>query len=97
MVEFEIKDGIAIIPEGTTVIAERAFEGRADLTGIRLPSSLRTIQPFAFRDCTGLTSIDFPLNLKEIGKYAFAGCCSYAVVKSTLQFVVDSVNAYMTV
>ena len=84
MVEFEIKDGVAIIPEGTTVIAERAFEGRADLTGIRLPSSLRTIQSFAFRDCTGLTSIDFPLNLKEIGKYAFAGCCSYAVVKSTL-------------
>ena len=31
MVEFEIKDGIAIIPEGTTVIAESAFEGRSKI------------------------------------------------------------------
>jgi hypothetical protein len=36
MVEFEIKDGIAIIPEGTTVVPKLAFANQAELREITI-------------------------------------------------------------
>ena len=44
------------------------------LTGITLPSSLKTIDSEAFRGCSGLTSITIPEGVEEIYSQAFRGC-----------------------
>jgi hypothetical protein len=38
MAKYEIKDGIGIIPEGTTVIEVNAFKGAKELTSIVIPN-----------------------------------------------------------
>lgn len=43
MVEFEIKDGVAIIPEGTTVVPKLAFANQAELKEITIPEGVTTI------------------------------------------------------
>ena len=40
MAKYEIKDGVGIIPEGTTVIEKYAFEKCAELTSIVIPDSV---------------------------------------------------------
>ena len=61
MAEFEIKDGVAIIPEGTTEIGWSAFDGCTGLTSIVIPESVTEIDGRAFWGCTGLTRIVMPL------------------------------------
>ena len=55
-------------------IAESAFESRADLTEITIPSSVTSIGDFAFSGCTGLASITIPDSVTHIGNGAFYGC-----------------------
>ena len=43
MADFEIKDGVAIIPEGTTEIGEWAFYDCVELTSIVIPDSVTSI------------------------------------------------------
>lgn len=43
MAQFEIKDGIAIIPEGTKTIPNEAFRGCASLTNVVIPNSVTVI------------------------------------------------------
>ena len=57
-----------------TEIGENAFNRRADLTSINIPSSVTTIGDYAFSGCTGLTSITIPEGVTPIGKFAFSGC-----------------------
>ena len=45
------------IPEGVTEIAANAFDARAEIIGVELPATLRTIGENAFRNCTGLVEI----------------------------------------
>ena len=40
MAKYEIKDGVGIIPEGTTCIVDKAFEGRKNLRSIVIPDSV---------------------------------------------------------
>ena len=40
MAQFEIKDGVAIIPEGTTEIEVRAFEN-SDVRRVVIPDSVK--------------------------------------------------------
>ena len=39
MAEYEIKDGVGIIPEGTTKISFGAFEGCSELRSVVIPDS----------------------------------------------------------
>jgi len=73
MAKYEIKDGVGIIPEGTTVIEEFAFEKCAELTSVTIPDTVTEIGEGAFMECTGLTSIVFPKSVKTIGRRAFDG------------------------
>ena len=60
MAKYEVKDGVGIIPEGTTVIEQDAFKDCTSLTSIVIPDSVTFIFSgfdSAFAGCTGLTSI----------------------------------------
>ena len=69
MAKFKIKDGVAIIPEGTTEIEDNAFEDCSSLTSVTIPNSVTKIGEEAFNDCSSLTSVTIPnsviLRLKE--------------------------------
>ena len=74
MAEFEVKDGVGIIPEGTTKIESNLFEKKDKLTSVTIPDSVTEIGERAFAGCTGLTSITIPDSVTEIGVDSFAGC-----------------------
>lgn len=76
MAEFEIKDGVALIPEGTTMIEEGAFSECTSLVDITIPESVTEIGRCAFFCCTSLKSITIPKSVTEIGEAAFVGCSS---------------------
>ena len=76
MVNFEIKDGVAIIPAGTREIPDRVFYDCSSLTSVVIPKSVKEIGSFAFEACSSLASITIPSSVTSIGKYAFAGCSS---------------------
>lgn len=73
---YEVKDGIGIIPDGTTAIKSEAFKGREDLTSINIPKGVTRIGESAFEDCINLTSITIPDSVTEIDDNAINGCTS---------------------
>ncbi len=77
------------IREGTTGIADRAFEA-CSFTNIIIPNSVTNIGSFAFSDCTLLTSITIPDSIISIGYSAFSGCTSLESI--TLPFVGAQLN-----
>ena len=52
MIKFEIEDGVAIIPEGTTEIGEDTFYDCASLESVIIPESVVKIGDDAFGGCT---------------------------------------------
>ena len=65
-----------VIPEGVTGIGENAFSGKASLTEVTTPSSLRTIGFYAFYNCVNLKKIDLHPNVEYIAAGAFRSCSS---------------------
>lgn len=63
-----------VIPEGTTHIADYAFQGQSSLTNIVLPKTLIRIGVRGFDDCEGLQQIKIPENVADIGEGAFSWC-----------------------
>ena len=51
MADLEIKDGVAIIPEGTKEIGNKAFNKCTELTSIVIPNSVKKIGELAFYNC----------------------------------------------
>lgn len=51
MAKFEIKNGVAIIPEGTTEIGSSAFAGCPLLKSVTIPESVKVIGWNAFEGC----------------------------------------------
>jgi hypothetical protein len=76
MTQFEIKDGVAIIPEGMTEIPFHAFINCEDLTTVVIPDSVTCIVNGAFFGCSSLTEIVIPNSVTSIGDGAFAYCSS---------------------
>ncbi len=83
------RTGSYCMPEGVSLIRERAFINCSALTGITFPNSLRTIKISAFRDCTGLTQVVIPDGVTVIEESAFWGCTGirYALLGSGLNKV----------
>lgn len=52
MAQYRIKDGIGIIPDGTTEIGSRAFEDCKDLEVVVIPHSVIVIRDIAFAGCS---------------------------------------------
>lgn len=76
MAEYEIKEGVGIIPAGSTEIKDDAFIGCKELKSVIIPDSVTKIGNSAFRWCSALTEINIPDSVTEIGGGAFVGCIS---------------------
>ena len=74
MAKYEIKDGVGIIPEGTTKIERDAFWGCENLRSVIIPDTVTEIGESAFRGCSGLTNIAIPESVLTIGDGAFQNC-----------------------
>ena len=74
MAQFEIKDGVAIIPDGTTEIGGGAFFGCTSLESITIPEGVVTIGHGAFSRCEELRSVVIPEGVVDIDYGAFAMC-----------------------
>ena len=61
------------LAEGIVRIPKRAFYGFSKVTEVRLPSTLKIIEPTAFSRC-GFSEIDLPDGLEELGSGAFSFC-----------------------
>lgn len=66
MADFEVKDGVGIIPEGTTEISVAAFKDCKELTSVVIPDSVQVIGALAFAG-TNIASIDIPVAVGDIG------------------------------
>ena len=73
MAKYEIKDGVGIIPEGTTEIAECAFKS-SGLTSISIPDSVKEIKERAFAFCAQLTNVVVPHSVTKIDNLTFLKC-----------------------
>ena len=71
MTQFPIQNGVAIIPQGTTIINDYAFFGCQDLTTVVIPEGVTTIGESAFRECSQLSHVVFPSTINHIGDLAF--------------------------
>ena len=80
MANFKIKNGVAIIPQGTKKIADNAFYGCTLLTNIVIPEGVKEIGSGAFYGCTNLKSVTMPTKVLKINEGAFAGCTSLACI-----------------
>lgn len=74
MTNFEIKDGTAIIPEGTTVIPKRAFYDCQELKRVVIPEGVELIGIFAFYGCSALEEVVIPASVTQIAGWAFTLC-----------------------
>lgn len=81
-----------VVPDGVTVIGERAFAGNEAIDRVILPNSLRIIEEEAFADCLILQTITFPQGLKRIGRSAFENCVKLirAILPDSLTFISPS-------
>ncbi len=77
----------AVIPEGTTFLADKAFSGCAALTSITIPATVTSIGNEAFSGCTGLTAITIPEAVTNIGKDAFAGCDALMTADGVVSYI----------
>jgi len=62
------------IPEGITVIGEKAFAGNEAIGKVILPQSIKEIREEAFTDCLLLQTINLREGLEYIGESAFENC-----------------------
>lgn len=74
------KEAIYVIPKSVTSIADSAFYGCTNLSGISIPDSVKDIRTSTFGKCTGLNKINIPNSVTSIGEYAFGGCTSLSNV-----------------
>ena len=65
-------DNLFEVPSGFKVIGEKAFQG-AEMTEIRLPPSITTIEDYAFRNST-LKYVFLPRRVRNLGPGAFENC-----------------------
>lgn len=63
-----------VVEEGITKIGGASFAYFENLKSVKLPSTLKEIEPYAFYECFRLSNINLPDSLKTIGYEAFRSC-----------------------
>ena len=86
--------GEIVLPEGLLSIADYAFYGCANITGINIPSSVTSIGEAAFSGCTGLPVVD---NIRYADTYLVEAvdkeATSYTIQPGT-KWIADDAFAY---
>lgn len=87
--EFEIINNVLIkyngsenevrIPDGVTIIGEKAFE-YCTCERIIIPQSVTQIDDHAFEFCENLTSVSIPNSVTKIGNWVFSYCTSLKAI-----------------
>lgn len=72
-----------------TRIGSEVFDG-ANLKEIKLPETIKYIEPASFKNCKNLEKINFPSGLEYIGDYAFIDCPSLKNIKLSCPKVKNS-------
>ena len=96
MEDFEIKDGVAIIPDTVKEIGKEAFSRCKDLTSVVIPNSVTSIGEGAFEGCKGLTSVKIPNSVISIRDSAFCSCegLTKIIVEEGNERYVSRINCY---
>jgi hypothetical protein len=68
------------IPDTVTSIANSAFEGCGNLTGIVISDSVSVIGDMAFTRCNRLANVQLGNRVTSIGEHAFSGCHSLITI-----------------
>lgn len=76
MAKYEIKNGVGIIPEGETTVANSAFCYCEELISIVIPNGVTSIGREAFKGCKNLVCVEIPNSVTSIMTLAFQGCSS---------------------
>ncbi len=63
-----------------TAIADRAFRGCGELTGVTLPGTITSIGYGAFWGCSGMTGMTIPNSVASIGDGVFNNCTDLASI-----------------
>jgi hypothetical protein len=84
------KAGVYEVPEGVTTLAGTSIHRCKLLTGIKIPSSVKTIEGWALAS-SGFTSVDIPDSVTTIGARLFSGCAS--LTSFTLPESVTSIDS----
>ena len=74
MAKYEIKEGVGIIPEGTTKIEPSLFENKDKITSVIIPDSVTEIGVDSFAGCENLKKVTIPSSVTTIEDGAF-WCC----------------------
>ncbi len=86
------ENGVYVIPETVTAIAESAFSGDTRLKEVVIGSQVKMIGAGAFQGCKSLEKVTMAEGVEEIGSYAFYDCTSLVDVK--IPSTVDYLNRY---
>ena len=57
-----------------TMIMEKAFKQKSNLTSVTIPNTIKEIGRRAFDECTGLTNVVIPNSVVKLGSKVFDGC-----------------------
>lgn len=85
-------NGVFVIPDNITMIAECAFAGDTDLKEVIIGESVKVIGSSAFQYCTSLETVTINEGVETIGSHAFANCSSLKNV--SLPSTVSVLNEY---
>ena len=86
------KSGYYDMPDTVTEIAENAFSGCSELTGVKVSENVTSIVYMSFADCGLLSEITLPSKLVSIDDSAFAGCLQLGEV--SLPSSLKTIGAY---
>jgi hypothetical protein len=78
--KYEVKDGVGIIPEGTTKIVDYAFCNCNDLLSISIPDSITEIGMSPFSSCANLHTVELPNSITYLKKCRFSNCTSLKTI-----------------
>lgn len=86
------ENGVYVVPETVTAIAESAFAGDESLREVIVGSHVEMIGSGAFQGCTSLEKVVIEDGVKQIGSYAFYDCTSLTDI--SLPSTVDYLGQY---